>query len=92
MRKIKKRNIRFFCAAAIFTALVILFLVAVVCVEANTRAIGIDGVATPFAVEFFGNEIALTVNDRRYSICYDFLKSVFQSKIFTACVAVWMVI
>ena len=88
--KITKRSVKAFFVSAFVTALVILFALAMIFAEVNTRKTGLTAVSVPLSLEVAGDSSELTVNDRDYVFSLKPVFDFFTSKAFGAVLGWWL--
>lgn len=81
-----KRSVKIFFSAAIVSALILLFLCAVILVEYNTSEIGINEIKTVFRISGDG----IIVNDRSLSLNFTALLGVFKNNILKGIATVFL--
>lgn len=92
VKRISKNAIKYFFAAAILTALVIMFAAAFVTVEKNTSAIGLTEVSTMLEVDISGSGATVTVNDRSLKLSLSRIYQMMSSRAVYAGLSVWLLL
>lgn len=64
----KKNSLKYFFASAVITAIVIITPVAAIYAEKNSLSTGVKQVECSFGIDFEGENVTLTVNDRKYRL------------------------
>lgn len=92
MKVKNKGRIKYFLAAAVVTALVIILICMLIIAEANTSTLGLKRISNVFSLYLEGSNLSLLVNDRRYALPLDEVYLFFESKAPFFISAVWLVL
>ncbi len=86
MKRIEKRDVLLFFASAIVTALVILLVISLILTEYNTLKLGFEEAHDIFAL----NSDGFIINDRKYFLPFDEIRTFLQNDIFVSLAAVFL--